>query len=186
MIGFAPFKTARWRRSFSETSAVCRSALLLGWCLLQLAWHQYIAAACCCRFILIGRHRDFVAPPGAGRAVLDAHRSHFYQRATDNGFAVWRVVGEVFVLNLALAALAIASTKMPSTAIRSRVHPRGRRGGIFAVTGFLGGILDRRRHQTLSTFVRWFAIADMDSRGRALIGGIMLAGNDDFSGLLHQ
>ena len=29
-----------------------------------------------------------------------AHRSHFYQRATDNGFTVWRVVGEVFALNV--------------------------------------------------------------------------------------
>jgi hypothetical protein len=38
-----------------------------------------------------------------------AHRTHFYQRATDNGFTVTRVVSEVFVLNLVLAALAIAS-----------------------------------------------------------------------------
>jgi len=48
-----------------------------------------------------------------------AHRSHFYQRATDNGFTVWRVVSEVFVLNLALAALAIASTKTQSAAIEA-------------------------------------------------------------------
>ena len=38
-----------------------------------------------------------------------AHRSHFYQRATDNGFTVLQVVGEVFALNIALAALAIGS-----------------------------------------------------------------------------
>jgi hypothetical protein len=38
-----------------------------------------------------------------------AHRSHFYQRATDNGFSVWRVVREVFALNVLLAALAIGS-----------------------------------------------------------------------------
>jgi hypothetical protein len=48
-----------------------------------------------------------------------AHRSHFYQRATDNGFTVWRVVSEVFVLNLALAALTIASTKTQSAAIEA-------------------------------------------------------------------
>jgi hypothetical protein len=46
-----------------------------------------------------------------------AHRSHFYQRATDNGFTVWRVVSEVFVLNLVLAALAIASTSTSSSAV---------------------------------------------------------------------
>jgi hypothetical protein len=38
-----------------------------------------------------------------------AHRTHFYQRATDNGFTVPRVVSEVFILNLLLAALSIAS-----------------------------------------------------------------------------
>jgi UDP-N-acetylmuramyl pentapeptide phosphotransferase/UDP-N-acetylglucosamine-1-phosphate transferase len=46
-----------------------------------------------------------------------AHRSHFYQRATDNGFSVWRVVGEVFALNVVLAALAIGSIAARSTPI---------------------------------------------------------------------
>jgi hypothetical protein len=45
-----------------------------------------------------------------GETVWAAHRSHFYQRATDNGFSVLRVVGEVFALNVGLAVLAIAST----------------------------------------------------------------------------
>ena len=52
-----------------------------------------------------------------GEPVWAAHRSHFYQRATDNGFPVLRVVSEVFVLNLVLAVLAIASTKPQSAAI---------------------------------------------------------------------
>ena len=46
-----------------------------------------------------------------------AHRSHFYQRATDNGFSVSRVVSEVFALNIVLAALAIGSAMTSSTAI---------------------------------------------------------------------
>ena len=46
-----------------------------------------------------------------------AHRSHFYQRATDNGFTVMQVVSEVFALNVALALLAIASTMTQSAAI---------------------------------------------------------------------
>jgi hypothetical protein len=44
-----------------------------------------------------------------GESFWEAHRSHFYQRATDNGFTVSRVTANVFVLNLALAALAIMS-----------------------------------------------------------------------------
>ena len=47
-----------------------------------------------------------------------AHRSHFYQRATDNGFTVWRVVGEVFVLNILLAALAVGSIMAASAALK--------------------------------------------------------------------
>ena len=38
-----------------------------------------------------------------------AHRTHFYQRATDNGFSVSRVVMEVFAFNVGLAALAMIS-----------------------------------------------------------------------------
>ena len=41
-----------------------------------------------------------------------AHRTHFYLRATDNGFTVPRVTVEVFALNMALAALAIALTSL--------------------------------------------------------------------------
>ncbi|MFN5714846.1 MAG: glycosyl transferase, partial [Bradyrhizobium sp.] len=40
--------------------------------------------------------------------------SHFYQRATDNGFTVWRVVGEVLALNVVLALLAFASVLLNS------------------------------------------------------------------------
>ena len=46
-----------------------------------------------------------------------AHRPHFYQRATDNGFSVWRVVSDVFVLNVVLAALAIGAAMTASPAI---------------------------------------------------------------------
>ncbi len=46
-----------------------------------------------------------------------AHRSHFYQRATDNGFTVWRVIGNVFALNVVLAILAIASVAAPSAKV---------------------------------------------------------------------
>jgi hypothetical protein len=53
-----------------------------------------------------------------GEAVWKAHRSHYYQRATDNGFTVLRVVGEIFVLNLGLAMLGIASTMTPSVTIK--------------------------------------------------------------------
>jgi hypothetical protein len=44
-----------------------------------------------------------------GERFWQAHRSHFYQRATDNGFSVPAIIAHVIVVNLALAALALAS-----------------------------------------------------------------------------
>ena len=36
-----------------------------------------------------------------------AHRTHFYQRATDNGFTTAGIVSRVFMVNLALLVLAL-------------------------------------------------------------------------------
>jgi UDP-N-acetylmuramyl pentapeptide phosphotransferase/UDP-N-acetylglucosamine-1-phosphate transferase len=117
MIGFAPFNRPAATIFLGDVGSL-PIGLLLGWCLLQLAWHQHIAAALLLPlYYLSDATVTLLRRVMRGEPFWSAHRSHFYQRATDNGFAVWRVVGEVFVLNLALAALAIASTKMQSTTI---------------------------------------------------------------------
>ena len=111
MLGFAPFNRPVARVFLGDVGSL-PIGLLLGWCLLQLAWHQqltaalllplyYLADATITLFRRIARREPFWA----------AHRSHYYQRATDNGFTVSRVVGEVFFLNLVLAVLALISTK---------------------------------------------------------------------------
>ncbi len=75
--------------------------LLLGWCLLQLAYGQQFAAA-----LLLPLYYLADATVTLLRRMIRrepfwaAHRSHFYQRATDNGFTVLRVVSEVFALNV--------------------------------------------------------------------------------------
>ena len=111
MLGFAPFNRPVARVFLGDVGSL-PIGLLLGWCLLQLAWHQhltaalllplyYLADATITLFRRIARREPFWA----------AHRSHFYQHATNNGFQVARVAGEVFVLNLALASLALVSTR---------------------------------------------------------------------------
>jgi UDP-N-acetylmuramyl pentapeptide phosphotransferase/UDP-N-acetylglucosamine-1-phosphate transferase len=117
MIGFAPFNRPVAKIFLGDVGSL-PIGLLLGWCLLQLAWQQQFAAA-----LLLPLYYLSDATVTLLRRLVRrepfwaAHRSHFYQRATDNGFTVWRVVSEVFVLNLALAALAIASTSTSSSAI---------------------------------------------------------------------
>jgi UDP-N-acetylmuramyl pentapeptide phosphotransferase/UDP-N-acetylglucosamine-1-phosphate transferase len=92
--------------------------LLVGWCLLQLAWHQHFAAALLLPLYYLADATVTLFRRMARREPFwAAHRSHFYQRATDNGFPVWRVVSEVFALNILLAALAIGSAMTSSAAI---------------------------------------------------------------------
>ena len=49
-----------------------------------------------------------------GEKVWQAHRSHFYQQATDNGFKVIEIVTQVGLLNLALIGLAAVSIIVPA------------------------------------------------------------------------
>ena len=44
-----------------------------------------------------------------GERVWQAHRTHYYQRATDRGFSVTEIVMRVFAINLGLGALAVAT-----------------------------------------------------------------------------
>ncbi|MGX4803586.1 glycosyl transferase [Bradyrhizobium guangdongense] len=107
MLGFAPFNRPVAKVFLGDVGSL-PIGLLLGWCLLELAWRgqaaaalllpaYYLADATITLFRRIARREQF----------WSAHRSHFYQRATDNGFLVSRVIGEVFALNVVLAALAI-------------------------------------------------------------------------------
>jgi UDP-N-acetylmuramyl pentapeptide phosphotransferase/UDP-N-acetylglucosamine-1-phosphate transferase len=84
--------------------------LVLGWLLVLLAGNGGRAAAVLLplyyvadsTITLLRRLRN-------GERIWQAHRSHFYQRATVAGYSVTAVVGRVFAVNLALGALAIAT-----------------------------------------------------------------------------
>ena len=51
-----------------------------------------------------------------GENITQAHRTHFYQRATDRGFTVMGVVTRVFAVNVCLGALAILTIIAPGWA----------------------------------------------------------------------
>jgi UDP-N-acetylmuramyl pentapeptide phosphotransferase/UDP-N-acetylglucosamine-1-phosphate transferase len=118
MLGFAPFNRPVATIFLGDVGSL-PIGLLLGWCLLQLAYHEQFAAA-----LLLPMYYLLDATVTLLRRLLNrepfwaAHRSHFYQRATDNGFTVSQVVGEVFALNIGLAALAAGSIMAPSVAIK--------------------------------------------------------------------
>jgi UDP-N-acetylmuramyl pentapeptide phosphotransferase/UDP-N-acetylglucosamine-1-phosphate transferase len=117
MIGFAPFNRPVAKVFLGDVGSL-PIGLLLGWCLLQLAYSQHLAAALLLPLYYLSDATVTLLRRLARReAFWAAHRSHFYQRATDNGLAVLRVVSEVFALNIGLAALAIASTRTQSVAL---------------------------------------------------------------------
>lgn len=106
MIGFAPFNKPVARLFLGDVGSL-PIGLLLGWCLLQLAGSGHLIAALLLPlYYLADATITLLRRLTNGEAVWVAHRSHFYQQATTNGFSVMQVVTEVFILNIVLAVLA--------------------------------------------------------------------------------
>lgn len=140
ILGFAPYNRPVAKVFLGDVGSL-PIGLLLGWCLLELAWHGQPAAA-----LLLPAYYLADATITLFRRIIrrepfwSGHRTHFYQRATDNGFTVPRVSGEVFALNLVLALLAIVTVRADSMAITA----------LALVTGMIAiGVVLRRfsRHQ---------------------------------------
>lgn len=118
MIGFAPFNRPRAKVFLGDVGSLS-VGLLLGWSLLQLAYHQQVVAA-----ILLPLYYFADTTITLTRRLLrreafwKAHRSHFYQTATDNGLTTKQVVARVFMLNWSLALLSIASIISPLLSVR--------------------------------------------------------------------
>ena len=117
MLGFAPFNRPVAKLFLGDVGSL-PVGLLTGWCLLQLAGNGHLIAALLLPlYYLADSTITLFRRMGNGEVIWVAHRSHFYQRATDNGFTVMGVVTEVIVLNIALAILAAITvyTKSPNT-----------------------------------------------------------------------
>jgi UDP-N-acetylmuramyl pentapeptide phosphotransferase/UDP-N-acetylglucosamine-1-phosphate transferase len=108
-LGFAPFNRPVAKLFLGDVGSL-PIGLLLGWLLLQLAGRGHVAAALILPLYYIADATITVVRRIArGEPFWQAHRMHFYQQATDNGFTVPQVVARVFLVNLALTALALAS-----------------------------------------------------------------------------
>ena len=115
VAGFAPFNRPVAKLFLGDVGSL-PIGLLMFWLLLQLATRGHVAAALLLPLYYLA---DATVTLGRrlakGENVLQAHRSHFYQRATDLGFSVGQVVARVFAVNLVLAALAIVSVSASSS-----------------------------------------------------------------------
>jgi UDP-N-acetylmuramyl pentapeptide phosphotransferase/UDP-N-acetylglucosamine-1-phosphate transferase len=109
ILGFAPFNKPVARLFLGDAGSL-PIGLVLGWLLLQLAAGGHLAAAFILPlYYLTDATLTLARRLARGEPFWQAHRTHFYQRATAMGFGVPEVVGRVFAVNLALAALALLS-----------------------------------------------------------------------------
>jgi len=106
IIGFAPFNKPVARLFLGDVGSL-PIGLLVAWCLLLLAAGGHLAAAVLLPlYYLADATLTLGRRLAKGETVWQAHRTHFYQRATDNGYSVMQIVATVFLLNVCLAALA--------------------------------------------------------------------------------
>jgi UDP-N-acetylmuramyl pentapeptide phosphotransferase/UDP-N-acetylglucosamine-1-phosphate transferase len=114
MLGFAPANKPKAKLFLGDVGSL-PIGLLLGWLLLQLAGRGHLAAALILPlYYLADATLTLARRLVRGERVWQAHRTHFYQRATDNGFSVPAIVARVFSVNLGLVALALVSVAVDS------------------------------------------------------------------------
>jgi UDP-N-acetylmuramyl pentapeptide phosphotransferase/UDP-N-acetylglucosamine-1-phosphate transferase len=117
IVGFAPFNKPVARVFLGDVGSL-PIGLVLGWLLLRLAAHGHLAAAIILPlYYFADATITLIRRVGRGEPFWQAHRQHFYQRATDNGLAVPAIVRRVLLVNLALAALAVITVAVESTTI---------------------------------------------------------------------
>jgi UDP-N-acetylmuramyl pentapeptide phosphotransferase/UDP-N-acetylglucosamine-1-phosphate transferase len=114
IIGFAFFNRPVAKLFLGDVGSL-PIGLLLSWLLLTLAGSGGRAAAILLPlYYLADSTITLIRRALRRQPVWQAHRSHFYQYATERGFTVLDVVARVFVVNLALAALALTTILLPS------------------------------------------------------------------------
>jgi UDP-N-acetylmuramyl pentapeptide phosphotransferase/UDP-N-acetylglucosamine-1-phosphate transferase len=118
LLGFAPFNKPVARLFLGDVGSL-PIGLLVGWMLLQLAGTGALAAAILLPlYYLMDATLTLLRRLARGEKVWEAHRSHFYQKATDNGFSALSVSAHVFGLNLMLAGLAAVTLFWTSSVVQ--------------------------------------------------------------------
>jgi UDP-N-acetylmuramyl pentapeptide phosphotransferase/UDP-N-acetylglucosamine-1-phosphate transferase len=143
-LGFAPFNRPVARVFLGDVGSL-PTGLLLAWCLFDLATHdQFVAAVLLPLYYLSDATLTLLRRLLRGEQVWLAHRTHFYQQATDNGFSVPQIVGHIFVLNVLLALLAGGAALTSAIAIKTAALAVGLAAVAFVLHRFARPIGARR------------------------------------------
>jgi UDP-N-acetylmuramyl pentapeptide phosphotransferase/UDP-N-acetylglucosamine-1-phosphate transferase len=105
MLGFAPLNRPVARVFLGDVGSL-PIGLLLGWLLIMLAERHLTAAFLLPLYYVADATLTLLRRLVKGERVMQAHRSHFYQRALIGGLSVYAIIGRVALLNIALIVLA--------------------------------------------------------------------------------
>jgi UDP-N-acetylmuramyl pentapeptide phosphotransferase/UDP-N-acetylglucosamine-1-phosphate transferase len=109
IVGFAPFNRPVARLFLGDVGSL-PIGLLVAWMLYRLALDRGLAAALLLPlYYLADATITLFRRLMRRERVWEAHRTHFYQQATDRGFPVVRIAAHVLTVNIALAGLASAT-----------------------------------------------------------------------------
>ena len=107
VLGFAYFNRPVARLFLGDVGSL-PIGLILGWLLLLIAAGGHLVAAIIMPlYYLADATITLLLRLIRGEPIWQAHRSHYYQIATDRGFTVIGVVARVFLANVGLCALAV-------------------------------------------------------------------------------
>ena len=113
LIGFAPFNQPVARIFLGDVGSL-PIGLLAGGLLMALACNGHLVAALILPlYYLADATITLLRRMARGEPFWQAHRTHFYQRATDRGLTVPAIVARVFAVNLALVAIAVTTIVWP-------------------------------------------------------------------------
>ena len=119
LCGFALFNKPVARLFLGDVGSL-PIGLMVAWLLYLLATNGHVVAAIQLPLYFCADATITLIRRALRRERLfEAHRSHFYQRATDNGFTAMQVAGHVLAVNLALIALAGATLILPHPAMQA-------------------------------------------------------------------
>jgi UDP-N-acetylmuramyl pentapeptide phosphotransferase/UDP-N-acetylglucosamine-1-phosphate transferase len=114
LVGFAPFNKPTARLFLGDVGSL-PIGLVTAYLLYRLAGTGALAAALILPLYHVADSTiTLFRRLLRGEKVWQAHRSHFYQQATMNGFGVSEIVAQIALLNLGLIALAGLSIAFPA------------------------------------------------------------------------
>lgn len=108
MLGFAPLNRPVAKMFLGDVGSLA-IGLLIAWMLIGLGGRGHLAAALLLPlYYLADATITLFLRLSRGEKIWVAHRTHFYQRATQNGFSVMETVTRIFAVNVVLGLLASA------------------------------------------------------------------------------